>query len=243
MAATGHEWIDYPKVLYSNGPWAIEPTQCVNYTSSHDNLTLWDKINLSTPWASREERVKMNLLSAAIILTCQGIPFFQGGEEFLRSKPANKDTSMYVENSYCSPDSVNSLKWSSITENQVVVDYYKGLIALRKASCAFRMTKTKEIETKLTFLKWLETNLIAYIITSPKEGDICVIYNANRETKPVHIPEGKWKVYVKGTQAGTQVLENNTGGVVFVEPISTLVMVKDSDDIVKDTDNIVKHTE
>jgi pullulanase len=88
-AATQHEGIDYWRVLYSNAPWAAEPTQCVNYTSAHDNLTLWDKLSLTGPWESRDDLIKMNLLSAAIILTCQGIPFFQAGEEFLRSKPLN----------------------------------------------------------------------------------------------------------------------------------------------------------
>lgn len=226
VAATQHEWIDYPKVLYSNGPWAIEPTQCVNYASAHDNLTLWDKINLATPWASWEDRVKMNLLSAAIIMTCQGMPFFQAGEEFLRSKPINKEKLIFDEDSYRSPDTINSLKWNSRTENKEVLDYYKGLIAFRKNHKGLRMLMTKEIETRLKFLKWLDTNLIAFTIACPEEGDLCVIYNANKDIKPVHIPEGKWKVYVKGNQAGNEILETNTGGVVYVDPISAMVMVQ-----------------
>ncbi|HWT73738.1 MAG TPA: type I pullulanase, partial [Mobilitalea sp.] len=226
VAATQHEWVDYSKVLYSNGPWAVEPTQCVNYTSAHDNLTLWDKIILSTPWAGREDRVKMNLLSAAIVLTCQGMPFFQSGEEFLRSKPINPEKTEYEDNSYSSPDSVNSLKWDSITENKEVVDYYKGLIRFRKAHSALRMTRAQDIEARLKFLKWLDSNLIAFVITHPTEGDMCVIYNSNREGKPVHIPEGNWKVYVKGNRAGTEILEVNTGGVVYIDPISTVIMMK-----------------
>lgn len=226
VAATLHEWIDYPKVLYSIGPWAIEPTQCVNYTSAHDNLTLWDKITLATPWAGREDRIKMNLLAASILLTSQGIPFFQAGEEFLRSKPKNAENNEYIENSYCSPDFVNSLKWDKRTENKEVIDFYKGLIAFRKAHSALRMTKAQDIESRLRFLKWLDPNLIAFIITHPSEGDICVIYNSNREGKHIHIPEGKWKVYMKGKRAGTDILEVNTGGVISIDPISALVMKK-----------------
>lgn len=226
VAATQHEWIDYPKVLYSNGPWALEPTQCVNYSSAHDNLTLWDKINLATPWASREDRVKMNLLSAAIIMTCQGMPFFQAGEEFLRSKPINKEKMMFDADSYRSPDSINSLKWNSVTENREVLDYYKGLIAFRKSHRGLKMLKAQEIELRLKFLKWLDRNLIAFMITCPTDGEMCVIYNANKDTKPVHIPEGDWKVYVKGNRAGTEILEMNTGGVVSVDPISAMIMMK-----------------
>jgi pullulanase len=226
VAATQHEWIDYPKVLYSNGPWAVQPTQCVNYTSAHDNLTLWDKLTLSTPKDSLEDRVKMNLLSAAIILTSQGIPFFQAGEEFLRSKPMNEEHTIFDENSYASADIINSLKWNSITENKEVVDYYKGLIAFRRDKSALRMTKTEDLETRLRFLKWLEPNLIAFTISHPTEGDICVIYNANKNWKLVHVPEGEWKVYVKGNHAGNEVVDTHTGGVVYIEPISTLIMIK-----------------
>jgi pullulanase len=134
----------------------------------------------------------------------------------------------FDENSYASPDAVNSLKWNSITDQKEVVDYYKGLIAFRKSHSALRMTKREELETRLRFLKWLDPNLIAYIITHPTEGDLCVIFNANRSWKPVHVPEGIWKVYVKGNRAGIDILEENTGGVVNIEPISTLVMVKQS---------------
>lgn len=227
VAATRHEWIDYPKVLYSNEPWAMQPTQCVNYASAHDNLTLWDKITLSAPKDSVEDRMKMNLLSAAIILTSQGIPFFQAGEEFLRSKPLNAEHTEFDDNSYVSPDSVNSLKWNSITENQIVVDYYKGLIAFRRSHAALRMTKTEDLEKRLRFFKWLDPNLIAFIITHPDEGELCVIHNANRDWKPVHVPEGEWKVYVKGDRAGNVAIDTHTGGVVSIEPISTLVMIKE----------------
>jgi pullulanase len=181
---------------------------------------------VASPWESREDLVKMNLLSAAIILTSQGIPFFQAGEEFLRSKPINVEKKEFDENSYRSPDYINSLKWDQRTINSEVINYYKGLIAFRRNHGGLRMTRTEEVETKLKFLKWLEPNVVAFVITHPTEGEICVVYNANKEGKPVHIPEGDWKVYVKGNRAGTEVLEMNTGGVVFIEPISALVLAR-----------------
>jgi len=226
VAATQHDWVDYSKVLGADYPWALEPTQAVNYASAHDNHTLWDKIALSTPYDSREDRVRMNLLSAAIILTSQGIPFWQAGEEFLRSKPLNEEKTWFDGNSYASPDRVNSLKWELVTENREVVDYYRGLIEFRKKYSVLRMTKTAELEAHLHFLKWLDTNLIAFILTHPKEGEVCVIYNANKSWQPVHIPEGEWKVYAKGKRAGNQVLDTNTGGVVNIEPISAMIMVR-----------------
>lgn len=226
VAATRQEWIDYGRVIYTNEPWALQPTQCINYTSAHDNYTLWDKLVLSNPKETGEKLIKMNLLSAAIVLTSQGIPFFQAGEEFLRSKPMSEDPTRFDENSYRSPDSVNSLKWDSITVHKEAVEYYQGLIALRKAYSGFRLASTAEIEANLTFMKWLAPNVVAYLITQPVGGEICVIYNANREAVPVQVPEGEWKVFVKGNKAGTKILDTVTGDMVHVEPISAMVMMR-----------------
>ena len=49
----------------------------------------------------------MNNLSAAIYMTAQGIPFLQAGEEMLRAKI--DASGGFLENSYNSPDSVNSI--------------------------------------------------------------------------------------------------------------------------------------
>ncbi|MDD3172908.1 MAG: type I pullulanase [Herbinix sp.] len=225
-AATQHDGIDYWRVLYSNAPWAAEPTQCINYTSAHDNLTLWDKINLTGPWESRDDLIKTNLLAAAIVLTCQGISFFQAGEEFLRSKPLNEEKTMFEGNSYRSPDSINSLKWDTITSNKEVVDYYRGLIAFRKSHSALRMTKSEEIRAYLNFYGLLEPNIVVYELTHPMDNKMCIIYNANRDSKTIQIPEGEWKVYAKGKKAGTEILEVILGGAVNVEPISALILVR-----------------
>lgn len=227
VAATWHQEVDYGRVTYcSNIPWAAEPTQAVNYSSSHDNYTLWDKLALSNPEDDRETRVKMNMLAAAIILTCQGIPFFQAGEEFLRSKPLNKEATAYDDNSYRSPDAVNSLKWNQRSVNKEVVNYYRGLIAFRKRHPSLRMTKAEEIRARLRFLEWSQPNVVAFIISDETDGDLCVIYNANRDTRTIRIPEGNWGVYVKGMRAGLDIIEYIPGGIVNVEAISALVLVK-----------------
>lgn len=226
VAATEHPGVDYWRVNYSNSPWALEPTQTINYCSAHDNLTLWDKLKLSCPGIPREQRVRMNLLAAAIIFTCQGIPFLQAGEEFLRSKPLNNEGTEFDENSYCSPDAVNSLKWDDKTANKIVFKYYQGLIAFRKANPVFRLTKAEEIRERLTFLPWTEPNVVSYLLHSREGEEVCVIYNGNPEAKTIHIPEGQWKVYVMGRHAGTEVLEVREGGAVNVEPISALIMKK-----------------
>ena len=96
VASTENSQIDYDLVNYSDTWWAKEPTQTINYASAHDNNTLWDKLAISNETDSEEDRIKMNLLSGAIVLTSQGIPFFQAGEEFLRSKPSDDGTSLLI---------------------------------------------------------------------------------------------------------------------------------------------------
>ncbi len=226
VAATQHEWIDYSKVLYGNEPWATNPTQCVNYVSAHDNFTLWDKITLSTTNETIENKIRMNLLCAAIILTSQGIPFFQAGEEFLRSKPMNMEGNLFCENSYRSSDAVNSLKWDLRTLNKEVVEYYKGLIAFRKLHPGLRMATLEELEERLTFFKWMEPNVVAYLIKETKTRELCVIYNANRTSKNLLIPSGIWNVYVKGNKAGTIILEEINQEQITIAPISAMVLVR-----------------
>ena len=68
------------------GTWCTTPAQSVNYASCHDNNTLYDRLQLSNPDATREDLIKMNNLSAAVYMTAQGIPFMQAGEEMLRTK-------------------------------------------------------------------------------------------------------------------------------------------------------------
>ncbi|MBQ2358763.1 MAG: type I pullulanase, partial [Ruminococcus sp.] len=93
----------------SNLGWANVPSQCVTYASCHDNLCLYDKLVDSVYGSSEyrkrhEDLVLMNKLSAAIVMTAQGIPFFLGGEEFCRSKDGD-------ENSYASSREENMLDW------------------------------------------------------------------------------------------------------------------------------------
>ncbi len=231
VAATWHQDVDYGRVVYcSNTPWAAEPTQTVNYTSAHDNYTLWDKLALSNPEDSRESRAKMNMLAAAIILTCQGIPFFQAGEEFLRSKPLNREGTAFDDNSYRSPDAINSLKWNQRSVNKEVVNYYMGLIAFRRQYPSLRMTKAEEIRARLKFLEWSQPNVVSFLITDETVGDLCIIYNANQDTRTIKIPEGNWGVYAKGMSAGREAMEYLLGGFVEVEAISALVLVRQLED-------------
>ena len=190
-------------------------------------MTLFDRIVNSTPDVSREDQIKMNNLAAAIYMTSQGIPFVHAGEEMLRSKP--KKNGGFDENSYASSDAVNKLKWEDLNsaEYQDVYNYYKGLIAFRKEHAALRMTTAEEVKANITALEGLEKNVMAFQINGGVNGEVAdnlfVIFNSNATETEIELPEGRWKVYIDGENAGTEVLRT-VSGKVKVAPISAMVL-------------------
>ena len=126
VASTPHKEVDKTNIVYSDGFWANEPYQTVTYASAHDNYTLWDKLQIVSPEASKEELIKINKLIAGIILTSQGITFIHAGEEMARTKV--DENGNLVENSFNSSDKVNKIYWDRKIEYKDLVEYYKGLI-------------------------------------------------------------------------------------------------------------------
>lgn len=229
VGATENEQVNIFENEYSANFWAAQPGQSINYASCHDNLTLWDKLTVSNEDASEEDRIKMNKLSSAIVFTSQGVPFFQAGEEMLRSKPSQTKEGGVDENSYCSPDSTNSLKWDNKGNVLDVYEYYKGLIAFRKAHGALRMTTAEEIQNNLTFVDGLGSNIVAYKIENSPNKEIAeelfVIYNGNKEKVTIPLPEGEWEIYINGEKAGCEVLGTASQS-VEVEGISAMVLTR-----------------
>ena len=211
------------------GDWCTTPAQSINYASCHDNMTLLDRITRSTPGVSEADRIRMSNLSAAIYMTAQGIPFLQAGEEMLRTKIDASGS--FVENSYNSPDSVNSIKWDTLEDEtyQNVYNYYKGLIAFRKAHAALRLTNADDVNANITSVDGLDENVLAFRINGGVNGEtsdgIFVIFNPNSTETSVTLPDGAWDVCVNADHAGTDTLTTVSGS-VSVEPISAMVLVK-----------------
>lgn len=242
VGATLHDQINYLKVNYSVKPWALEPAQSINYVEAHDNLTLWDKLAVTNAKDSIKERIAMDQMSAAIFLTSQGIPFIHAGMEFLRSKEGD-------ENSYKSPDRINQIDWSLKSTNINVFHYYKGLIELRKAHPAFRMTESSDINKNLAFFGTDETfgalqlpkkRMVGYVINNhankDEAGAICVLFNANKTAQTVSIPDGEWDVVVNKDTVNVEGIDHLTGNQVLMQPIETVILIsKEPVDITKVT--------
>ncbi|MDD6291568.1 MAG: type I pullulanase [Lachnospiraceae bacterium] len=214
-----------------NASWCSSPSQTINYASCHDNMTLFDRLATSRPDASREDLIRMNNLAAAVYMTAEGVPFIMSGEEMLRTK--TKEDGSFDSNSYMSGDEVNSLKWSDLEneEYQNVYNYYKGLIAFRKAHGALRLSDAADVEANVKPVEGLAENVVAFDISGGVNGEtakeIYVIFNANGEEQTIDLPDGKWNVYIDGEKAGIEVLSTIKDGKAVVAPISAMVLVKE----------------
>lgn len=210
-------------------PWCCNPTQTINYVSCHDNNTLIDRISLAATEHSFEEQVRMNNLAAAFYMMAQGVPFLQAGEEMLRSKSDSKGR--YIENSYKSPDSVNSIKWNKLdhTIYRDTFAYYKGLISFRKAHPVLRMTAVYDVLSHIVPVSCNDPRMCAFQLTgnisSEPSEELFMIFNASETVQTVKLPGGKWQICINGEKAGTEPIaaaENH----VKVAPISAMVLVK-----------------
>ena len=212
--------------------WCASPAQTVNYASCHDNLTLFDHLQTARPEAGREELVRMNNLAAAFYMMAEGVPFLQAGEEMLRTK-LNDDGS-FNSNSYNANDQVNCLKWGDLDDEayRQVFEYYKGLIAFRKAHGALRLGTAQEVSDAVSVVGGLDANVLAFAVKGGVNGEtaegLYLIFNANETSATVNLPEGNWNVYINGEKAGVQALASVSDGSVEVEPVSALVLVKES---------------
>lgn len=195
--------------------WTVSNGMVINYMSAHDNNTLWDKLLLSNPNNTVEERLAMNRLGAAILMISKGTPFWQAGEEMLRTK--NGD-----ENSYNSSDAINNIDWEALvpgsdTHNMML--YYKGLIAMRSAYDVF----TAQSGVQITFGRLSGGGMVVNYTTENGKEAVVLINPTGNATD--YALEDTWKVVANGTQAGAEVIETVTG-TVSVEACSILVMVR-----------------
>ncbi len=189
--------------------WTFTPAQTVNYVEAHDNLTLWDKIRYSNPTDSLEQRIQYDKMAAAMVMLSQGIAFIQAGQEFLRSKPLPGGA--YDHNSYCSPDIVNSIKWDRKTQYKDVYEYYKGLIAFRKAHSALRMYDGADIAKNMYFFDKLPARIVGFGLYGDNELDeIAVFLNPTDYRVKLHA-FGEYNVYIDDKKAGTTPLYKING--------------------------------
>ena len=188
--AIAHPQIDMSQVNYSDEPWASQPTQMISYVSCHDDMCLADRLRASIPGISNDELIRLDMLAQTAVLTSQGVPFILSGEEMLRDKKG-------VHNSFNSPDSINRLDWNNLKRYPQVMEYYKGLIRLRKSHPAFRLGSADLVRRHLEFMP-TQPGLVAFRLKDYAGRDnwrnIIVILNAGKGQRKVAVPYGNYTI-------------------------------------------------
>ncbi len=191
--------------------WRVNDAAVINYMSCHDNLSLWDKLVASRPDATKEELLAMNRLGATIVMTMQGTPFMQAGEEMLRTKDGDS-------NSYKSSDEVNNIKWEALTtdsDEYEMMLYYKALIELRKEYDVLRANGTSNVE-------FTSANGGALAVTI--DDSVLILLNPTSTAQSFSV-DGNWKIIGYGDRIN---IESNemAPSAVEVAAYSAYILVK-----------------
>ncbi|MGA8742878.1 MAG: pullulanase-type alpha-1,6-glucosidase [Terracidiphilus sp.] len=170
------------EVSYNGQPtgYTKSPIEAVNYASVHDNQDLFDAVQLKSSFSdSIATRARRQVMGMALVTLGQGIPFFQGGDDLMRSKDMD-------QNSYNSGDWFNKIDWTGQTANWGIglpiasqnqgqwpimtpllsnpaytpqpanIAYteaaFQDLLKIRYSSGLFRMATEGDIQQNLTFL-------------------------------------------------------------------------------------------
>jgi pullulanase/glycogen debranching enzyme len=219
----------------------MQPHHSVNYLESHDGYTLSDFIRLGLGDVMKKKiiedvdehvkllpmQLRLNKLAALFLFTSQGITMIHSGQEFARSKVIPFDVNVADEhkgtidhNSYNKDNETNYINYNHAKINEELLNYYKGLIQLRKKYDAFRRAGYNNIN----FLK-IKNNPFAIGYRLEFNSDVfLVLLNANPKIiEEFILPEGEWNILVNPTVAGIETTGNVKEKLV-IEPSSGYVL-------------------
>jgi pullulanase/glycogen debranching enzyme len=189
-----------------NGQY-IKSAHSVNYLECHDNHTFGDRLRITGGFVDKDEKITnteknvlvqdkllaMNKLGALFLFTSQGITFIHEGQEWARSKVVVETTvpdehvGKIDHNSYEKDNETNWLNWNEREMNRELVDYYKGLIELRKQYSEFRHSKPEDFE----FMDVGEKVAVAYIL---KNRFVVILNGENEDTLEFDISADQWNI-------------------------------------------------
>lgn len=218
-----------------------EKDHSLNYLESHDGYTLGDFIRLATKEVDPHQvikdvnkhvklspsQLKLNKLAALFLFTSQGMTMIHEGQEFARSKVIPYDVKAkdpekgrIDHNTYNKDNEINYINFKHAEINKDLLDYYKGLIELRKKYEAFRHAEFDEV----SFMNHPDSKFGLACIIKHKGHTFAVLFNADQKHKlDFNLPEGVWDVLVDKDFAGIKT-RYITGGKFSLEPITGAVL-------------------
>lgn len=215
--------IEHPDISYHEAAWAAEPTQHISYVSCHDDHCLRDRLEIISPEADEQELLRMDKLAQTAVFTSQGIPFIFCGEELYRTK-------QHVGNSYNSPDAINAIDWGLKSRHADLCDYYRGLVAMRRAHPAFCLGSAEAVRRHLEFLPSDNECVVAFRLKDIDSVDsarsIVVVLNGSRERAEVAIPEAAYLTVARDGRFCDGNAAPQRTGVASAEPVSATVMIE-----------------
>jgi len=204
----------------TKSPYANNPDEVVNYATCHDGCCLLDFLKATVPTATDDQLLRFNFLAQTIVFTSQGVVLMQAGEELYRTKQGWNDTNN-------KGDAVNQILWANKKTYSRVYDYYRNLIALRKAHRAFRMPTTQDVANNLSFLTTPSNLQIAYTLNGSAAGDswknIVVAFNGSGSSATITIPAGNWTVVCDDAAIDLDGLGEVAGGSITLKPTSAFI--------------------
>ena len=216
---------DVMRGLIACPEWSGEPMQHVSYITCHDNYCLRDRIEVSTKGVSEETRLRMNKLAQTAVLVSQGMSFLYGGEELYRTKQG-------IDNSYQSPDSINIIPWENLEKYADLHEYYKQMIAIRRAHKGFRLGSAEAVEEHVEFLDADNDQVIVYRIKDIEGIDtaksLLVFLNGSAENVSCELPEmsGECVILAQNGQANVAGIDFAPYDKIDVAPYSATIIAE-----------------
>ena len=205
--------------------WSGEPMQHVSYITCHDNYCLRDRIDVSAPEESEETKLRMNKLAQTAVLVSQGMTFIYGGEELYRTKRG-------IDNSYQSPDSINIIPWENKAKYNDLFEYYRQMIAIRRAHKGFRLGSAEAVKEHVEFLDADNDQVIIYRIKDLEGIDtaksLLVILNGSAEGVTCNLPEmdGESVILADNGIANAGGIEMGPYEQTYVDPYSAMIIAE-----------------
>ena len=164
------------------------------------------------------EILRANRLAVAINFCCQGRPFFLAGEEFGRTKGG-------VKNSFCSESRVNQLDWTRAWKNEGLVNYYRGLIALRMQMPGMQ-DKSEHANQRVLWVKELAEDCVMACLDNKggKWQQVILIFNCSGRSGYAQLPAGTWQILADGENSFRWQKENLVSEKVNVAEYSAMIL-------------------